>query len=537
MSSERNDVVPPRAVPPSISGSAEPKISPPIATPSKEGKETPLDAFEDARELVRLLQCAQCSLLLRDPLTLPCGNSLCRQCIPKIHMRQNISYPATAARLQGLHCPFAECRQDHAVGDCSQDITLSKLVALATKHMDEYQPVIGEAVILLEERGNRAVSGQPPRTRAFPGGRLNATYKMVKMGELAYDSEVAYKPISGELKDCKTLDIGMLEGVKEKIRTEADCLICYCVYVHPYTTTCGHTFCRKCLQRSLSDSSYCPICRRLLSIAHTLSPAQYPTNKSLASLLAGLWPEELATRRALLDTAKPVARDGSELPLFVLNPAFPSMPAFLHIFEPRYRLMMSRVLETGDRRFGMVLPNPEQLPQVGLGTAPFFQYGTELYVTNSQELPNGRSVIETIGLSRFRVLRYRVLDEYLVGQIERVDDIGLAHEEELEAAEITVPASGVLLPPSIDALPTQGLMTLCMAFVQRKRAANVSWLRAPVFQTYGPCPTDLALFPWWFACIVPIHETEKYVLLRTTSVRERLKVCVGWVQTLERVRE
>lgn len=33
--------------------------------------------------------------------------------------------------------------------------------------------------------------------------------------------------------------------------------------------------------------------------------------------------------------------------------AYPGMPCPLHIFEPRYRLMMRRCIETGTRKFGM----------------------------------------------------------------------------------------------------------------------------------------------------------------------------------------
>ena len=41
------------------------------------------------------------------------------------------------------------------------------------------------------------------------------------------------------------------------------------------------------------------------------------------------------------------------LPVFVCTMAFPSLPCPLHVFEPHYRLMIRRCLETGSRRFGM----------------------------------------------------------------------------------------------------------------------------------------------------------------------------------------
>ncbi|KFY47763.1 hypothetical protein V496_10466 [Pseudogymnoascus sp. VKM F-4515 (FW-2607)] len=98
------------------------------------------------------------------------------------------------------------------------DVTLSKVMALAKISMDEFQPVIGEAPILLEEKdewaaaGIASLSGRSPRSRALPGGRLIATYKMVELGELAYDAEVAYKHLSGVVGDSKDLDASTLDA-------------------------------------------------------------------------------------------------------------------------------------------------------------------------------------------------------------------------------------------------------------------------------------------------------------------------------------
>ncbi|KFY86675.1 hypothetical protein V500_07471 [Pseudogymnoascus sp. VKM F-4518 (FW-2643)] len=376
---------------------------------------------------------------------------------------------------------------------------------IAKISLDEFRPVIGEAPILLEEKdqwaaaGIASLSGRSPRSRALPGGRLIATYKMVEMGELEHDSEVAYKHLSGVVGDSKDLDATALDAVREKIRSEFDCQICYAIYLDPLTTTCGHTFCRKCLQRVLDHSSYCPICRRLLDLSHTISPSQYPTNKRLASLLTGLWPSLLTARRALFATEESPTPTDLDLPLFVLTISFPTMPTFLHIFEPRYRLMMRRVLDS-DRRFGMLLHNPQQIPQPGLGTTPpFFEYGTLLHIVSAQLLPDGRSLIETVGISLFRVLRHGVRDGYLVGSVERVEDIPLADEEALEIADTTSAADADADASPFAALSTQGLMAQCTAFVRRMRAASAPWMHARTLRVYGECPTSPAQFPWWFA--------------------------------------
>ena len=41
--------------------------------------------------------------------------------------------------------------------------------------------------------------------------------------------------------------------------------------------------------------------------------------------------------------------------MFVCTLALPRMPCPLHIFEPRYRLMVRQCMESGLRQFGMVM--------------------------------------------------------------------------------------------------------------------------------------------------------------------------------------
>lgn len=56
-----------------------------------------------------------------------------------------------------------------------------------------------------------------------------------------------------------------------------------------------------------------------------------------------------------------VASDTSEeVPIFVCTLAFPTLPCPLHIFEPRYRLMVRQCMESGSHQFGMCVPDMEK---------------------------------------------------------------------------------------------------------------------------------------------------------------------------------
>ncbi|KAI9732236.1 MAG: hypothetical protein M1818_007555 [Claussenomyces sp. TS43310] len=527
-----------------------------------DAKDLPLDASEDARRIVRLVQCSQCSHPFESPMTLPCGNTLCKRCLPELHLRPNISYPATANRLQGFTCPFVECGQEHAAGDCSLDVVLSKLMNVVKDDINSFRPTASDSPLILEERDKWAIagvanlSGKPTNQRVLQGGRLVSTYILADMGELAYDSEVYYTTISESPDDYKSLDIAVLEHLKTATRAEMDCQVCYALFLDPITTSCGHTFCRKCLRRALDHSDCCPICRRELAISPALTEDQYPTNNRLLALIMSLCPEHVAARAETVSKEDIHEIPELDTPLFICTLSFPTMPTFLHIFEPRYRLMIRRAMESGERKFGMLLPNPRQAPQGELGPVGFYRYGTLLHIVNLQLLPDGRSLIETVGVSRFRVVDHGTLDAYLVGQVERIDDISLADEEALEASETATPSTARPLSAAehfgslphhgawpgtgqqdalgeTQTLSTQALMERSTAFVRKMKDQSAPWLQTRVIQAYGPCPTDPALFPWWFASILPVAEVEKYKLLETRSVRERLKICLVWIVRIE----
>ena len=106
------------------------------------------------------------------------------------------------------------------------------------------------------------------------------------------------------------------------------------------------------------------------------------------------------------------------MPMFPLGTVlFPYALLPLHVFEPRYRLMMRRVLD-GDREFGVVLI--ERGSEVGGGDIRF-DVGTVARVVQAAELPDGRFALATVGVRRVRVRRWLEDDPY-----PRADVVALA---------------------------------------------------------------------------------------------------------------
>jgi uncharacterized protein len=107
------------------------------------------------------------------------------------------------------------------------------------------------------------------------------------------------------------------------------------------------------------------------------------------------------------------------LPLFPLGEVlFPGMMLPLHIFEPRYRLMIRRCVSE-KIAFGVVLISRGQ--EVGPG-AEFFNVGTTARITRVQRGDDGRLYIASIGEQRFRILQTFANEPYLQGQVEVIPE-------------------------------------------------------------------------------------------------------------------
>ncbi len=111
--------------------------------------------------------------------------------------------------------------------------------------------------------------------------------------------------------------------------------------------------------------------------------------------------------------------DAVELPLFPLNVVlFPGMVLPLHIFEPRYRLMVAECRKE-HKPFGVVLARPGSK----LLQEETYAVGTTAEIREIDELEDGRYILMAIGLQRFRILSHHREKPYLSGVVEPYTDV------------------------------------------------------------------------------------------------------------------
>ena len=137
--------------------------------------------------------------------------------------------------------------------------------------------------------------------------------------------------------------------------------------------------------------------------------------------------------------------DLREVPLFPLHSIlFPGQALSLHIFEERYKLMISRCLEQ-DQLIGIVLIR--EGVEVG-GPAVPHEVGTLATIAETERRESGEMDILTVGQERFVIRRIVQETPYLVGQVETLQPVG----EDSPRAVALAAKLRELLPDYVEAL-------------------------------------------------------------------------------------
>lgn len=174
-------------------------------------------------------------------------------------------------------------------------------------------------------------------------------------------------------------------------------------------------------------ANYCPLCMAPLIEQYrnhlNFSNIQHPTLLSLARRNTTRFIEE-AMKRFIpnafeLRQMQELEKEPS-LPIFICTTAFPSVSCPLFIYEPRYRLMVRRAVESGCRQFGIVLAQNNR--------QKYADYGTMLDIRDCIQLGDGCSILSTLGTKRFRVLRRSEKDGYDTANIEFIKDEAICEE-------------------------------------------------------------------------------------------------------------
>ncbi|CAG7835956.1 unnamed protein product [Allacma fusca] len=384
-----------------------------------------------------------------------------------------------------------------------------------------------------EDRDDRdAPTGKILRKHNCNSEKKPSQYKMKKNSQLSghqasHDTQIArihrlfdrsLQEINRIYSDIDTKGKGSAEASKHvKIGRSVDstlvsvndleCTLCYRLLHQPVTTVCGHTYCRSCLERCLDHSPFCPLCKASLEdyLAHRRHAITQLLDIAISQFLPKEYAERVQQHLEEIDELTAIGRNSTaEIPIFVCTMAFPTVPCPLHVFEPRYRLMIRRCVESGGRRFGMCCYLQD-------GENNYADYGTLLEIRNVQYFADGRSVVDTVGKRRFKVLRKSQKDGYNTACIEILQDrpVVASCKPQIQKVHNQVYSEAKDWLESINQVLRQRIHT----HFGPMPVPEENWMES----TEGPAWT------WWLLAILPLDTKAQLAILSMNSLEKRLE--------------
>ncbi|OXB56489.1 hypothetical protein ASZ78_012007 [Callipepla squamata] len=364
-----------------------------------------------------LLLCPSCRLHLWEPVTVSCGHSFCKPCLGEavpsrcpVCRRRLKLLGVEAARCNVVLCNLLEKCED-------RESRSARLAARVRRHLarGDLQDALGVA--------RKGVEIAPEDTSL----RLCRAEAFVALGqypEALQDLEAVCRAEPTELEGFYRKGKVLLEMGQ---RAEALLAWEHCLTLNPHFQPA-----RREMEKVLMHEDAPQPCAVHQGSSgpqeeqdegdpafsstqpQYLKAGSYSPTLLLQDIMLAAFPTQLAERRELhrAEIAE-LSNLTTNIPIFVCTMSFPGVACPLHIFEPRYRLMIRRCQETGTRRFGMCIYENGK---------SFADYGCMLEIRQLELLADGRSLVDTIGGRRFRVLRRGHRDGYNTADIEYLED-------------------------------------------------------------------------------------------------------------------
>ncbi len=173
------------------------------------------------------------------------------------------------------------------------------------------------------------------------------------------------------------------------------CPICLTFFCEPVRTHCNHIYCRVCLLQTTHlspDGRACPLCRAPLQMEN---PSTHPVDRALEQTVRSLVPTskyEVRIMQGIKIMEELQERARSTLPIFYMSPGCRvGQPIALHMFEPRYRILIRRAME-GNNLFVYAARTPR-----------FGNRACLVKVTSAFFHRDGRANIEGVGVEEFEM--------------------------------------------------------------------------------------------------------------------------------------
>lgn len=297
---------------------------------------------------------------------------------------------------------------------------------------------------------------------------------------------------------------------EERKASDIQCAVCLRFYYKPITTPCGHTLCAPCLERLHDHDSRCPWCRAEFPKFFMESANRnvcLALDQLLRTYASGEYYERSEAHREEVRELVRGPEGTMKAPVFICVHHYPFLQRTLRVYEPQYRLLVRRVLETEEKEFAMAYPNP--------GDNGCVDYGVIVTVADMPSVPHDKQslYVKVVGKRRVRFVNRQRSDGYILATYEYAPDVKPEDEEQIEAL-------AKLHDEVYDMVER-----LC-AIPEQHRAQVEKYIEK--FPARPGSSRDAVLLPdgpawmWWCVQHLPFNEEAKVSLLSCTSLRDRL---------------
>ncbi|CAL4060991.1 unnamed protein product, partial [Meganyctiphanes norvegica] len=291
-------------------------------------------------------------------------------------------------------------------------------------------------------------------------------------------------------------------------KDDVECALCFRYLYQPVTTPCGHSFCRNCLDRCLDHSTNCPLCKTSLReyLAERRSAVTEFLDVAMQTVMRGDYDERQFIHERELDELAAAGKDAEhEIPIFVATLAIPTISCPLHVFEPRYRLMIRRCMESGTREFGMCMPKEEC-------ESGYANYGTMLEIRDVEYTPDGRSIVNTVGGRRFKIKTKSVKDGYNTATVEFLEDAKISESNLSEFKKLH------------DKVHQQASKWFEQIESLTKRRIISHYGNMPPLEVDYCTLKNGPAWTWWIVAILPLDSRIQLSILQEIMLKRRLGI-------------
>ncbi|KAH1003796.1 hypothetical protein HUJ04_003650 [Dendroctonus ponderosae] len=454
---------------------------------------------------LNLFLCIVCGNILRQPVTVKCGHTLCMSCLDKMPEK------------------CRKCSQDVEEEQFRVNVLVQGLIEKWTERNKLNNTDTPVVILVLHPRYVLRSGCAGFQYTVDISRKISTKWKKSQIFDLSHPKRQIYRKLSYRRKPTKhpaktrkenqrnsdsfgkMLDNMLIElemTVEKALRDsweciseeDLECLLCRRCLADPVTTPCGHTFCRDCLTRVLDHRLTCPLCVSKLSVGDYFRG----TTAVLDQATQFLFPKKRPHQQCGSDE-----HSSDNVSVFVCTNAFPGVACPLYVNEPRYRLLVRRCLESRSKTFAMTSLDPSG--------AKLMQYGTILEVKDAISLQDGRIILSTQGIRRFKVISRDEKDGYDTAKVEHIYDITPTPERisglvSLHRKVYTRAVRWIhLLSPAA--------LSEVERLIGKMPQIETDWLTLPD----GPSWT------WWLIPILPLSAQLQVGFLSSTSLEKRLR--------------